>query len=70
MRGGCPEGPTKPGYDNLSPLFQGGRRFLRQGVRGNQNPLLISPLNASQGGESIASPRARFASVVPSLRET
>ena len=40
----------------LSPLFQGGRRvLLRQGVAENEDPLLISPLCASQGGEKSPS---------------
>ncbi len=45
------KGPTNCGRQFV-PLLRGTPRFLRQGVRGNENPFLISPLNASQGGES------------------
>ena len=48
------------------PLFQGNRSFekasprlLLQGVGVNKDPLLVSPLCASQGGESISPPRSK-----------
>jgi hypothetical protein len=45
---------------HLSPFRRGTPRLLRQGVGLQGDPLLISPLYASQGGESISLQWAAF----------
>ena len=53
--------PLSKGIEALRKLRP---RFLRQGVGANKDPLLVSPLCASQGGESISPPQEELNKVI------